>query len=146
MNDISKRFEQLVNSTYKKLASSGRHLPTRSSEGILVGRVLISSDGALKNIVVEGSTVYGEIGLNCVAIRIANELAGNGDSSLCQQLMRMDREYSKHFMDSKHHIDNYHRANNSGDHEKAEILWTRYELAKQKALEAKSKAENLAGI
>jgi hypothetical protein len=146
MSDVSKRFEQLIKSAYKKLADRGVHLPRRSEQGILIGHVLIRSHGALKDIVVNGKTVYDEISLNCVAIRIANLLASNGDTKLCQQLIGIDREYSKHFMDSKFHIEHYHRANAASDSEKAEILWTKYELAKQKAMEAKSQAEKLSGF
>ena len=38
-----------------------------------------------------------------------------------------------------------HEVNNNNE-EKAEILWTRYEIAKEKALDAKSRAEYLTGF
>jgi len=75
MNEVSKRFEQLVNSVYKKFIDNGIHLPTRTAEGILVGNVLIKSAGPLKDIVVDGVVKFNEISLNCVAIKIANNLA-----------------------------------------------------------------------
>ena len=146
MSDVSKRFEQLVKSVYKKFVDNGIHLPQRTAEGILVGNILIKSTGALKDIVIDGKTVYNQISLNCVAIKIANELASGNKRKMCEELMKLDREYSKHFMDSKHFIDNYHKSVNTNNHERADILWTRYDLAKEKALDAKSRAEDLSGF
>ena len=146
MNEVSKRFEQLVNSVYKKFIDNGIHLPTRTAEGILVGNVLIKSDGPLKDIVVDGVVKFNEISLNCVAIKIANNLASGKNESLTTQLFDIDREYSKYFLDSKFHLDNYHKAVNNSNEARAEILWTRYDIAKEKALYAKSRAELLTGF
>lgn len=146
MSDVSKRFEQLVKSTYKKFLDRGTILPVRTDKGIMVGRVLIKSDEALKDIIIDGKIIYDQISLNCVAIRIANELANNNGNRLCDELIKIDREYSKHFIDSKFFIDNYHRATNTNNVARADILWTRYEIAKEKALTAKSRAEDLAGF
>jgi len=146
MSEVSKRFELLVKSVYKKFIDNGIHLPQRTPEGILVGKVLIKSNGPLKDLVVDGTIAYREICLNCVAIKIANNLASDINPRLTEQLFEIDREYSKHFVDSKFLIDNYHRAVNNNNEEKAEILWTRYEIAKEKALNAKSRAEYLTGF
>ena len=146
MSEVSKRFELLVKSVYKKFIDNGIHLPQRTPEGILVGNVLIKSDGPLKDIVVNGTIKYREISLNCVAIKIANNLASNKIDRLSDRLLEIDREYSKYFIDSKFHLNNYHKAVNTNNEEKAEILWTRYDLAKEKALDAKSRAEYLTGF
>jgi hypothetical protein len=146
MSEVSKRFEQLVKSVYRKFIDNGIHLPQRTADGILVGKVLIKSNGPLKDLVIDGTTLYNEICLNCVAIKIANNLASDINQSLTEQLYDIDREYSKHFMDSKFLIDNYHKAVNNNNEERAEILWTRYEIAKEKALYAKSRAEYLTGF
>ena len=146
MNEVSKRFEQLVNSVYKKFIYNGVHLPVKTAEGILVGNVLIKSDGPLKDIVVNGVVKFNEISLNCVAIKIANNLASGKDENITNKLFEIDREYSKYFIDSKFHLDNYHKAVNNNNEARAEILWTRYDLAKEKALDAKSRAEYLTGF
>jgi hypothetical protein len=146
MSDVSKRFEQLVKSVYKKFVDQGFHLPEKTPQGIKVGRVLIRSNGSLKDIIVNEQVIYEQISLNSVAIRIANELASNKNSRICKDLIEIDREYSKHFIDSKFHVDNYHKAINANNSERADILWTRYEIAKEKALSAKSRAEDLAGF
>jgi len=144
MSDVSKRFEQLVKSTYKKFLDQGTILPVKTQEGILVGDVLIQSDGPLKNIIKNGKILYKEISLNAVAIRIANLVAWDKNKKLCENLYQLDLEYSRNFIDSKIFLDNYHKANNSENHMRAEILWTRYEIAKERAIIAKEKAEDLA--
>jgi len=68
------------------------------------------------------------------------------EKSLTTQLFAIDREYSKYFLDSKFHLDNYHKAVNNSNEARAEILWTRYDIAKEKALYAKSRAELLTGF
>lgn len=146
MSDVSKRFEQLVKSTYKKFLDRGTILPVKTEQGIQVGDVLIQSDGPLKNIIKNGEVLYREVSLNAVAIRIANLLAWNDSSDRCDRLYKLDVEYSKHFIDSKIFIDNYHRAVNSGNQARADILWTRYQHAKEKAVWAKDQAEDLASF
>ena len=146
MSDVSKRFEQLVKSTYKKFLDQGTILPVKTDEGILVGDVLIESIGPLKNIYKHGELCYKEVSLNAVAIRIANLLAANGSRKLLDELYNLDVEYSKHFIDSKIFVDNYHRAVNSGNTVRADILWTRYQFAKEKAIAAKERAEDLASF
>jgi hypothetical protein len=146
MSDVSKRFEQLVKSTYKKFAEQGTILPVKTDKGIQVGSVLIESSGPLKNIIKNGKILYKEISLNAVAIRLANLLAWNDTKKLCDELYSLDVEYSKHFVDSKIFIDNYHRAVNAGNSIRADILWTRYQFAKEKAISAKERAEDLASF
>jgi len=146
MSDVSKRFEQLVKSTYKKFAEEGTILPIKTNEGIMVGDILIESEGPLKNIKKHGKILYKHISLNAVAIRIANLAVWSKNKKLCDQLYELDLKYSKHFIDSKFFIDNYHRATNTNNVARADILWTRYEIAKEKALTAKSRAEDLAGF
>ena len=144
MSDVSKRFEQLVKSTYKKFLDQGTILPVKTDQGILVGDVLIESDGPLKNIKKNGQILYKQISLNAVAIRIANLIAWGKNKKLCDQLYDLDILYNKHFVDSKFFIDNYHKAVNTNNTVRADILWTRYQYAKEKAVLAKDRAEELA--
>jgi hypothetical protein len=144
MNEVSKRFEQLVKSTYKKFLDQGTILPERTEQGIKVGDVLIVSDGPYKDIVKNGTVLYRTVCLNAVAIRLANLAAWNKQVKLQQELFGLDQKYSKYFTDSKIYLNNYHRAINSNDEIRAEILWTRYEDAKERAIILKDQAENLA--
>jgi hypothetical protein len=144
MNEVSKRFEQLVKFTYKKFLDQGTILPERTEQGIKVGDVLIVSDGPYKDIVKNGTVLYRTVCLNAVAIRLANLAAWNKQVKLQQELFGLDQKYSKYFTDSKIYLNNYHRAINSNDEIRAEILWTRYEDAKERAIILKDQAENLA--
>ena len=144
MTNISKRFEQLVTKTYREFLEQGTILPTKSDKGIHVGDVLIQSDGPFKNILKKDKLVYENISLNAVAIRIANLLAWNENKGLQDRLFAADLYYSRHYVDSNIFLDRFHRACNAKDELKADIMWTRYEDAKFRAINAKSEAEQLA--
>lgn len=146
MSEVSKRFEQLVKSTYKQFLDQGTILPIKTDKGILVGNVLIETVGSLKNIYKDEHLLYKEISLNSVAIKIANLLAWDKSKKACDELYDLDVSYSKHFIDSKIFLDNYHRANNANNTTRAEILWIRYTDSKEKALDIKSRAEDLAAF
>ena len=146
MSDVSKRFEQLVKSAYKKFADQGFLIPTKTEQGIQVGRVTIVSDGSLKNIVVNGSIIYKDISLNCVAVKLANLVALDRDHKLQAELYKIDVYYNKNYIDSTIFINSYHKALNEKDEIRADIMWTRYEIAKEKAEDAKSQAEILSSF
>lgn len=146
MSEVSKRFELLIKSTFKRLVDEGYILPIKTEKGIQVGDVLIESNGALKNIYKSNTLIYKEISLNAVAIRVANELAKNKNSKLCDELYALDIKYSKYFLDSKFLIDNYHRSVKAKNHIRSEILWIKYIDAKEKALTLKDQAEELASF
>jgi|TARA_B110000285_G_scaffold48382_1_gene54736 hypothetical protein len=146
MTNISKRFEQLVTKTYREFLEQGTILPSKSEKGIHVGDVLIQSDGPFKNILKRDKLIYKDISLNVIAIRIANLLAWNEDKALQDSLFAADLLYSRYYTDSNIFLDRYHRACNSCDEVKAEVMWCRYEDAKYKAINAKSEAERLAAF
>lgn len=144
MNEVSKRFEQLVNTTYRKFLDQGTILPERTSDGIKVGDALIKPDGVYKDILLKGKTVWATVSLNAVAIKLANLVAWNKDTALQKEIFGLDQKYSKYFIDSKIYLDNYHRAVNNNDDIRADILWTRYQDAKERAIILKDQAEHLA--
>src|SRR6056300_1147994 len=127
MNDVSKRFEQVVKSTYKKFAEKGTILPVKTEQGIQVGDVLIRSEGPYKDIEVEGQILYKSISINTVDIRIANLVAWGKYKKRCEELYRLDTAYNRYFIDSKIFLDMFHRAEASQDWDRAEIMWIRYE-------------------
>jgi len=144
MNEVSKRFEQLVKSTYKKFLDQGTILPERTPDGILVGDVLIVSDGPFKDIVKKGKVLYASVCLNAVAIRLANLVAWDRHHNLQKEIFSLDQKYSKYFTDSKIYLNNYHIAVNNNNDIRADILWTRYQDAKERAIILKDQAEDLA--
>lgn len=143
MTDISKRFEQLISSTQKKLAENNRILPIKTEEGILVGDVLIKSNGHLKDLYKADKLIYKEVNLNEVTIRLANLLAKNCKFSVTDKIYNSDQEYSKWFLDCQIFKQKYHSSIANKDFDKADIYYARYQEALIKAKNAKSTALSL---
>lgn len=137
MNDISKRFEQLVVAAQKKLTASNNILPVKTQDGILVGDVLIKSNGSLKDLVRDDEIVFKEISLNEVAIRLANLLATRHDIKLCEKIYRLDQDYGKWFQEWQLFKQKYARSVKSKEYERADMFLAKYEDAKFKAENAK---------
>jgi hypothetical protein len=146
MSEISKRFEQIINSTQRKLLSRGAVMPERTERGIRVGSAEIIPEGPYKHIELNGYLVYTDISLNKVAIKIANELALKGNKQKIEELYQLDKEYNRFFVDSSFFLERYHSAKHNGDEFRQELMWIRYEDAKIKAQHLKEKAEELAEI
>ena len=137
MSEISKRFEQLISSSQKKLAEHNQLLPEKTDQGILVGDVLIQSEGNLKNLWKRDTLVYKEVSLNDVAIKLANMLARNKNSIYCKDLYEADQEYGQWFVDWQFLKQQYHKAIKMKNYERADILLARYEESKYRAEIAK---------
>ena len=143
MTEISKRFEQLISSAQKKLAEDNRILPIKTAEGILVGDVLIKSNGYLKNLYRNNILIYENINLNEVTIRLANLLAKKTSSSMCDNIYKADQEYSRWFNDCQIFKQKYHSSLSNKDYDRSDIYYARYQEALIKAEKAKSAALTL---
>ena len=137
MSEISKRFEQLISSSQKKLAEHNQIMPVKTNRGILVGDVLIQSEGNLKNLWKRDILVYKEVSLNDVAIKLANMLARNKTTDLCSKLYKADQEYGQWFVDWQFLKQQYHKAIKLEHYDRADILLARYEESKYRAELAK---------
>ena len=138
MTDIRKQLDDVVS---KELSKS--IIPVKTGQGILVGSVLIESNGSLKNIWRNGECLYKDISLNASAIKIANLLARLRSSSLADKIYRYDQEYSKWYTDSQILLKNYYNAKRSKNFEKSDMLWARYLESRNRAVTAKNAAEGL---
>lgn len=138
MTDIRKQLDDVVS---KELSKS--IIPVKTGQGILVGSVLIESNGSLKNIWRGGECLYKDISLNASAIKIANLLARLRSSSLADKIYRYDQEYSKWYTDSQILLKNYYNAKRSKNFEKSDMLWARYLESRNRAVTAKNAAEGL---
>jgi hypothetical protein len=132
---LSKKLEKLIK-------SSPEILPVKTEYGILVGTVLIESQGFVKNLYKKDALVYKEIHLNAVAIKIANLLA-KGQQLNCDELYRADQEYGKWFNDSQILRTQYERAKQKQDHDRADMLWARYIESRDRTILSKTRAEAL---
>lgn len=138
MTQLSKRLEQIVR---KEL--SNNIIPVKTENGILVGEILIVSEGSIKSLYKNNELLYKEIHLNSIAIKIANILALRKQSIFTDELYKADQEYGKWFVDSQMLRAQYQKAVNSQDFNRADMLWARYVESRDKTSLAKSRAESL---
>jgi hypothetical protein len=141
MTEISKRLEQIVR---KEL--SNNIIPVKTEDGILVGSVLISTDGYLKTIKRQGQELYTDINLNKAAIAIAEILARFKTSFRADQIYQADQEYGKWFVDSQMLRAHYESAVKNRDFDKADVMWARYQESRSRTVAAKNKALSLCNI
>jgi hypothetical protein len=141
MTQISKRLEQIIR---KELSTT--IIPVKTKEGILVGDVLIVTEGTIKNIYKHSELLYKEIHLNSVAIKIANLLAFRKGLLVIDNLYKADQDYGRWFVDSQMLRTQYQKAVNSQDYDRADILWARYIESRDRTITAKNHAECLAQL
>jgi hypothetical protein len=139
MTQISSKLERLIK-------NSREILPVKVDQGILVGDVLIVSQGSIKNLVQNGEIKYKEIHLNVAAIRIANLLAQRKTGIAADNLYNADQEYGRWFVDSQMLRAQYQKAINSQDYNRADMLWARYCESRDRTMIAKNRAQSLAVI
>lgn len=143
MTDFKKRLDSIIAKTNRKLIEENQIPPIKTPQGILVGDVLIVSDGAIKHLYKNNHLVYKEISLNVVAIRLANLLAKNLSTTAMRRLYHADQSYGKWFFDSQFHRNKYEKALSKNEYDKADILWARYSLCRERAHFAKRTVESL---
>ena len=143
MADFKKRLDSIIAKTNRKLIEENQIPPVKTPQGILVGDVLIVSDGAIKHLYKNNNLVYSEVSLNVVAIRLANLLARNISTTAMRRLYNADQNYGKWFFDSQFLRNKYEKALSKNDYDKADILWARYSLCRERAHFAKRTVESL---
>lgn len=145
MTDISKRLEQFIGSAQKKLLQKQQILPVKTDDGILVGEVLIISEGNLKHLKRRDEMLYVNIYLNAVAVKLANICNNNPTSLGAQKIYDADQDYGRWFVDSQILRAQYHRALDKKDFDRADTLYSRYAVSRDRAEKAKNIARALAG-
>lgn len=143
MSNISKKLEQVVSSAQKKLIQQDQILPIKTPEGILVGNVLIVSEGNIKHLWQNNILVYDHVFLNAVAIKLANMLAKKSNKILADAIYKEDQEYGKWFIDSQQLRARFQQALSNQDSFRADILWARYCESRDRAILAKDRAKSL---
>lgn len=139
MTTLSKKLEKLIR-------NSPEILPARTEQGILVGNVLIVSNGSIKDLYQNGELVYHNIYLNAVAIKLANLMAKGIVRAKCDRLYQADQVYGKWFLDSQLLRNKYEKSRNSKEFDRADILWARYIESRDRTIRAKNSAEVLCKI
>ncbi len=135
-------FEQRL----KNIIKNNPILPVKVKDGILVGTVLISSNGHLKNLLVDNIIVYKEVSLNKAAIKLANIVAKMGVNYISDELYKVDQEYGRWFTESQMLRAQHQKAMLNQDHDRADMLWARYVESRDRMIVAKNRAESLSHI
>ena len=138
MTDIRRRLDRIVS---KELAYN--IIPVKTDKGILVGSILIVSEGSVKHLYRNDVCLYNNISLNAVAIKLANVLAKNQNPTQADKLYRADQEYGRWFVDSRNLLIKYHSAIKNKDYERADTLWAKYYESRERNNAAKSSVISL---
>jgi hypothetical protein len=142
MSEISRRFEEFIRSENRKLAEREQILPVKTEQGIRVGDVLIKNHDNLKT-VTRGDTVYKDIFLNAAAVKIANLLALKKSSLRIEELYQADQIYGKWFVESQELLQIHRKLKTAKDHERADVIWAKYQESRDRAKSAKIKVDQL---
>lgn len=143
MSNISRKIEQVVSSAQRRLIAQDQILPVKTDQGILVGNVLIVSEGSTKHLWQHNVLVYEHVYLNAVAIKLANTLARKTNRIDIDAIYREDQEYGKWFVDSQLLRTRFQQALDAQDTDRADILWARYCESRDRAVIAKNRAQSL---
>ena len=138
MTQLSRRLEQIV-----KKELSKNIIPVKTERGILVGEILIVSEGSIKSLYRNNELLYNEIHLNAVAIKIANLLAFRRSSIFADELYKADQEYGKWFVDSQMLRAQYQKSISNQDFDRADMFWARYQESRDRTETAKRRVESL---
>ena len=138
MTDIRRQLDQVVSNTLAQ-----HIIPVKTAEGILVGSVLIVSEGAVKHLLRNGEYLYKNISLNIVAVKLANLLARHKSSILADKIYRADQEYAKWFTDSQLLLKKHHSATKNKEYDRADTLWAKYIESKDRTVAAKNAVTGL---
>lgn len=124
MTEISKRFEKLLSSYFRK-QDTPYFLPRKTKDGILIGDVLISSRGTLKDIIQDNEIIYKNISLNEAAIAIATAVALKNQSAKTNEIFLADQSYGKWLDDWVLMKEQIKRARQKKDYLRVDILESR---------------------
>ena len=138
MTDIRRQLDQLVK---KELTQT--IIPVKTDEGILVGSILIISEGSVKHLKRQEEILYENISLNVSAIAIANLLTRYKTHITADKIYREDQEYAKWFIDAQFLLKRYYWAKNNQDFDRADMFWARYCESRDKAQISKNRVSAL---
>lgn len=140
MTNISKKLEQIVTNSLAK----NPIVPVKTDQGILVGNVLIVSNGPLKDLHRYNKIIYSNIHLNVSAIKIANLLAKKNDRLAADKIYYADQEYGRWLVNSQMLRTQHEKAISTHDYDRADILWAKYCESRDRTIAAKKQVEALA--
>lgn len=143
MTDLQKQLDYVIAKTNRRLIESNQIPPVKTEEGILVGDVLIVSQGPIKHLYKNNKLLYPEVSLNVVAIKLANLAARNVLSTDMLKLYNADQRYGKWFHESQFLRSKYEKSLSKQEYDKADVFWARYCESRDRARSAKKTVDSL---
>lgn len=143
MTNLQRQLDSVIVRTNRRLIENNQIPPVKTKDGILVGDVLIVSDGAIKHLYKNNKLVYPEVSLNAVAIKLANLVARNLYSTDMTKLYNADQRYGKWFHESQFLRSKYEKSLSRQEYDKADVFWARYCESRDRARTAKKTVDSL---
>lgn len=141
MTQIKQKLDSVISRVNKKLAAADFIIPVKTENGILVGNILIVSNGTQKDLYCRGELLYNRVHLNKCAVKMANLLALGKDHSRVQEIYRMDAKFGKALEDYQIFKERLYAARTNNDQFKIDLYLARlsysrdsYEYYKKQAL------------
>lgn len=145
MTDIQKKLDRVIRKVHKTLADQDFVIPQKTNEGILIGSVLMVSNGVYKDLYDAKSMrlLYEGIHLNKCAIKIANLIALQRDHSKIKEIFNADQRFGSALQDYGAFKDKLIKAKKNNDEFKQDLYIARMLHARDKYETAKFQAIRL---
>lgn len=146
MAQIKRQLDRVITKVQRDLAKQEFLIPQKTEDGILVGNVLIKSQGAIKDLYQHGELKFRGISLNKVAIKVANCLAIDPMrfQDKIRNLIDADLRFGQALEDYQIFKDKYHKAQQVQDQFRMDLYLARLCYAKDTANYWKNQAQLLA--
>jgi len=145
MTDIQKKLDRVIRNVHKTLAKDDFVIPQKTEEGILIGKVLMISNGVHKDLYTAQNKdlLYKGIHLNKCAIKMANLIALDRDINKVNKIYQADQKFGAALSDYGMFKDKFIRAKKQKDAFKEDLYVARMLHAKDKYESAKFQAIRL---
>jgi|SRR6056300_1861471 hypothetical protein len=145
MTDIQKKLDRVISNVHKSLANEDFVIPQKTDQGILIGSILMVTNGVYKDLYRAKSMrkLYEGIHLNKCAIKMANLLALDRDQHRVAQIYQADQKFGAALKDYGMFKDKFIRAKKQNDEFKQDLYVARMLHSRDKYESAKFQAIRL---
>jgi hypothetical protein len=145
MTNIDKKLDRVIRNVHKTLAKQDFVIPQKTQEGILIGNVLMISQGVYKDLynAKTNKLLYEGIHLNKCAIKIANLIALGRDTQKIEKIYIADQKFGSALKDYGIFKDKFIRAKKAKNDFKTDLYMARMLHAKDKYETARFQAIRL---
>ena len=145
MTDVQRKLDRVIRNVHKTLADKDFVIPQKTDQGILIGNVLMVSEGVYKNLhnAKTLEILFKNIHLNKCAIKMANLIALGRDMNRVHKIYQADQQFGAALNDYGIFKDKFIRAKKQKDDFKQDLYIARMLHARDKYESAKFQAIRL---